>query len=145
MNWKEIPITDLIPQRSLMVMVDCVMRMDGDLCVTQFKVTSDCLFLDGSLLSSSGLIENMAQSCAARMGALNVERHEAIKIGFIGDIRGVEILGHPKVDDTLTTVVSIVVDVFNLTLADVEVKVGDKVMTRARMKIASIETNNKQL
>lgn len=122
-----------------MVMVDCVTRMDGNLCVTQFEVTPGCLFLDDGVLSPAGLIENMAQSCAARMGALNMQRGEAIKIGFIGDIRNGEILSQPKAGDVLTTVVTIVVDVFNLTLADVEVKVGETTLARSRMKIALID------
>lgn len=141
MNWRAIPIEQLIPQRPPMVMVDCVTRMDGNFCITEFQVTKDCLFLDGELLSTSGIIENMAQSCAARMGAVNMQRSEAIKIGYIGEIRNCEILSLPEEGDLLTTEVTIEADIFYFTLAHVEVKVGEKIIARSRMKIALVSND----
>jgi hypothetical protein len=61
---------------------------------------------------------------------------EAVKIGFIGDIRNCKIIRRPRCQEVITTHVNIIEDVFNLTLANVEVKVSDEVIASARIKIA---------
>lgn len=136
MELHDIPITSLIPQRPPFVMVDRVLSCDLSDAVTEFAVREDNIFLDDGLLSPAGIIENMAQSCAARMGCVNRMNGEAIKIGFIGDIRNCEIIRQPRCQEVLTTHVNIIEDVFNLTLANVTIHVGDEVIASARIKIA---------
>ena len=136
MELHDIPITSLIPPRPPFVMVDRVLSCDLSDAVTEFAVREDNIFLDDGLLSPAGIIENMAQSCAARMGCVNRMNGEAIKIGFIGDIRNCEIIRQPRCQEMLTTHVNIIEDVFNLTLANVTIHVGDEVIASARIKIA---------
>ena len=136
MELHDIPITSLIPQRPPFVMVDRVLSCDLSDAVTEFAVREDNIFLDDGLLSPAGIIESMAQSCAARMGCVNRMNGEAIKIGFIGDIRNCEIIRQPRCQEVLTTHVNIIEDVFNLTLANVTIHVGDEVIASARIKIA---------
>ena len=136
MDWQSIPITDLIPQRPPFVMVDKVLSCDNTDAITEFVVREDNIFLDDMKLSPAGIIENMAQSCAARMGCISRLSSGPIKIGFIGDIRDCTILRQPDCHETLTTHVEVIEEVFNLTLANVETKVADKVIASARMKIA---------
>jgi len=139
-NIQEIPIIQLIPQRPPFVMVDKVISFNITDAATVLRISEDNLFCDGKVFSSSGIIENMAQSCAARMGCLNLMKGDTVKIGFIGDIRNCDILRHPLAGETLTTHVHIIEDVFHLTLADVTVKVADETVARARMKIALMDT-----
>lgn len=136
MDWQSIPITDLIPQRPPFVMVDKVLSCDNTDAITEFVVREDNIFLDDMKLSPAGIIENMAQSCAARMGCISRLSSGTIKIGFIGDIRDCTILRQPDCHETLTTHVEVIEEVFNLTLANVETKVADEVIASARMKIA---------
>ena len=136
MDWQSIPITDLIPQRPPFVMVDKVLSCDNTDAITDFVVREDNIFLDDMKLSPAGIIENMAQSCAARMGCISRLSSGPIKIGFIGDIRDCTILRQPDCHETLTTHVEVIEEVFNLTLANVETKVADEVIASARMKIA---------
>ena len=136
MDWQNIPITDLIPQRPPFVMVDKVLSCDNTDAITEFVVREDNIFLDDMKLSPAGIIENMAQSCAARMGCISRLSSGPIKIGFIGDIRDCTILRQPDCHETLTTHVEVIEEVFNLTLANVETKVADEVIASARMKIA---------
>lgn len=136
MDWQSIPITDLIPQRPPFVMVDKVVSCDNTDAITEFVVREDNIFLDDMKLSPAGIIENMAQSCAARMGCISRLSSGPIKIGFIGDIRDCTILRQPDCHETLTTHVEVIEEVFNLTLANVETKVADEVIASARMKIA---------
>lgn len=136
MELHDIPITSLIPQRPPFVMVDRVLSCDIVTAVTELTVRPDNIFLDDGLLSAAGIIENMAQSCAARMGCLNMMRSEAVRIGFIGDIRDCNIMRQPQQGEVVTTTVHIVEEVFHLTLADVCSMVGDETIASARVKIA---------
>ena len=92
MDFKDIPITNLIPQRSPFIMVDRVLSCDMTDAVTEFVVREDNIFLDQMTLAPTGIIENIAQSCAARMGCINMQQKESVKLGFIGDIRNCEII-----------------------------------------------------
>lgn len=136
MDYKDIPITNLIPQRSPFIMVDRVLNCDMTDAVTEFVVREDNIFLDNMTLAPTGIIENIAQSCAARMGCINMQQEESVKLGFIGDIRNCQIIRRPKCHEKMTTYVNIIEDIFNLTLASVTVKVGDEVISTARIKIA---------
>ena len=133
MELNDIPITSLIPQRPPFVMVDRVLSCDIVTAVTELTVRPDNIFLDDGLLSAAGIIENMAQSCAARMGCVNRMNGEAIKIGFIGDIRDCQILRQPRREEVMTTHVDIIEDVFNLTLANVTIRIADEVIASARI------------
>ena len=136
MDFQNIPITSLIPQRPPFVMVDRVLSCTDGYAVTELVVSEDNIFLDDMKLSPAGMMENMAQSCAARMGCVNCLHNESIKMGFIGDIRNCVILRQPRCHETLQTHVEIIEEVFNLTLASVTTKVGDETIATARMKIA---------
>ena len=136
MNLQDIPITDLIPQRPPFVMVDKLLSCDQVNALSEFTICPDNIFLDNQLLSPAGIIENMAQACAARMGCVNRMHNKPIKIGFIGDIRDCKIMRQPRCHEVLHTHVQIIEEVFNLTLANVISKVGDEVIASARMKIA---------
>lgn len=136
---RDIPILELIPQRPPFVMVDCLTSCDATDAATEFTVRADNIFLDDGLLASAGVIENMAQSCAARIGYLNSLQNQPVKIGFIGDIHNFSLTRQPALNDQLTTSVHIVEDVMNLTLAQVVTKVGDETVASAMMKIATIE------
>ena len=139
MNFKDIPIAQLIPQRPPFVMVDRVVSCEADTAETEFDITEDNIFLEGGHLQPAGIIENMAQSCAARMGCVNISHNEAIRIGVIGDIRDCCILRFPSVRDKLTTHISILEEFFSLTLAEITTKVGDEFVATTRMKIALTE------
>ena len=117
-------------------MVDRVTTFNDVDAITELTVREDNIFVDGGQLSAAGIIENMAQSCAARMGCLNMMRSEAVRIGFIGDIRDCNIMRQPQQGEVVTTTVHIVEEVFHLTLADVCSMVGDEPVASARVKIA---------
>ena len=130
----------LIPQRPPFVMVDRVLSCDMEDAVTEFAVSEENILLDDGQLSAAGIIENMAQSCAARMGCINSMRGEGVKLGFIGDIRDCRIERRPRSGETVNTHVHVVEDVFGLTLAEVTVRVGEELLASARIKIALSET-----
>ena len=136
MDLQNISILDLLPQRPPFVMVDRLIYFDRIKTVTQFEVRSDCLFVDGSELIEVGLIENIAQTCAARMGYINLCNQETIKLGFIGAIRNLEIYGRPKIGDILTTSIEVKEEIFQMTLVNAIISSNGKILANAEMKIA---------
>ena len=86
MELEKIEMTSLIPQRPPFMMVDRILSCDDSDAVTEFMVRQDNILLDENRLSSAGIVENMAQSCAARMGCVNLLHNRPIKLGYIGEI-----------------------------------------------------------
>jgi predicted hotdog family 3-hydroxylacyl-ACP dehydratase len=100
-------------------------------------VRKDNIFFENGLLIESGLIENIAQTCAVRMGYINKYiRNDAVKIGFIGEIRNQEILRLPKAGETLVTQINTIEEVFQTTLVNATTSIGNEIITKCKMKIS---------
>lgn len=136
---RSIPIASLIPQRPPFIMVDRLLSCDATDAMTEFTVSGGCVFLDDGKLSAAGVMENMAQSCAARIGYLNTMKGEPVKIGLIGDIRGFSLSRQPLLGERINTRVHIVEDVLGLTLAEVTAEIGGEAIASAVMKIATVD------
>ena len=134
---RQIDIHELLPQQEPFVMVSTLVHFDRTLTATETAIKAENIFVDGGRLSASGVMENIAQTCAARIGYVNKYiLKKGIQLGFIGAVRGFEVLRLPKVGETITTRVEVREEVFGMTLADAVVKVGDEVLVRTEMKIA---------
>jgi len=138
MNFEEINILDIIPQRPPFVMVDKLLHCDPQITKTSLIVQEDNIFCENGVLAEAGLIENIAQTCAARAGnsGSGIGENGGVKIGFIGAIRNLEIARLPKIGETLITQVDTVQEVFNTTLVNATVSVGDEIIATGEMKIS---------
>ncbi len=137
MNYKEIKISELIPQQPPFVMVDSLTYFDEKNTEPEMTVSKDNIFYDNNMLSESGLIENIAQTCAARMGYINsFIAKENVKLGFIGSIRNLHIFRRPTAGEKLTTSIEIIEEVFRMTLVNAVIKAGEELIVTAEMKIA---------
>ena len=118
-------------------MVGCLIQIDEKSFATETLVKAENIFVDEGYLSASGLIENIAQTCAARIGFVNKYiLQKGIQIGFIGAVRNLEILSLPKVGQTITTKVEVVEEVFGMTLANATVTCEGETLVTTEMKIA---------
>ena len=134
---RSIDIHELLPQQEPFVMIGTLVKFDMTRTVTELTVSADNMFVDNGYFSASGLIENIAQTCAARIGYVNKYiLLKGIQLGFIGAIRNLQINELPKVGDTITTTVDVLEEVFGMTLANAVVTCGDKVLVTSEMKIA---------
>ena len=132
-----IDIHTLLPQQEPFVMVDRLIQIDEKSFATETLVKAENIFVDDGLLSASGLIENIAQTCAARIGFVNKYiLQKGIQIGFIGAVRNLEILSLPQVGQTITTKVEVVEEVFGMTLAKATVTCEGETLVTTEMKIA---------
>lgn len=127
----------LLPQQEPFVMVGCLIQIDEKSFATETQVKAENIFVDDGCLSASGLIENIAQTCAARIGFVNKYiLQKGIQIGFIGAVRNLEILSLPQVGQTITTKVEVVEEVFGMTLAKATVTCEGETLVTTEMKIA---------
>lgn len=134
---RQIDIHTLLPQQEPFVMVGCLTQIDEVKCMTETLVKAENIFVDNGSFSAFGLIENIAQTCAARIGFVNKYiLQKGIQIGFIGAIRSLEVLSLPKVGQTITTVVEVVEEVFGMTLAHATVTCDGMVLVTTDIKIA---------
>ena len=131
-----INVLDLLPQRPPFIMIDKLVFSDEVVTTTKFLVRSDNIFMEGDVLNACALVENIAQTCAARMGYINYVNHEKVRIGFIGSVRNLNILRPIRLGELLTTSIEVKEEVMQLTLVEASVKVGDETVVTAEMKIA---------
>ena len=136
----KINILDLLPQQPPFVMVDALVNVDKRITCTRLKVRENNIFVEDGVLTESGVTENIAQSCAARMGYISkfgvVGEESEVKIGFVGSIKDLVFENLPKVGEELHTTVEMINEVFNITLVTAKVEVGSKLIASCEMKIS---------
>lgn len=133
---RAIPLDRLLPQRAPFLMIDRLVAFDPVVTATELEVRADNLFVGDGRLSACGLIENIAQTCAARMGYINLVSGRPVVLGFIGAVRGLNIHRTPALGETLRTSITVREEVFQMTLVDAEVCSGNERIADAEMKIA---------
>ena len=125
-------------------MVDALTHIDDAITSTGFKVTADNIFVENNEFTEIGVIENIAQTCAARMGYINKCLHSGeVKIGFIGSIKDFSFEELPKVGDELKTTIEVVSEVFAITLVNAKVEIGGRLIASCEMKISISAINGK--
>ncbi len=118
-------------------MVDRLLQCDMVVTRTQFSVRADNLFCKDGILTEPGVTENIAQTCAARMGYINLERRGGeVRVGFIGSIRNLNLHRLPKVGELLETEIVVQSEIFNMTLVNATVKIGEELIADCEMKIS---------
>lgn len=137
MDLEQIDIHELLPQREPFVMVDKLVYFDEKTTTTSFLVREDNLFVENGRLNACALAENIAQTCAARLGYVNKYiLKRGIQIGFIGAVKDMKVIDTPVVGDVLTTTIHVLEQIMGLILVTAVIRIGDRVVTTAEMKIA---------
>lgn len=136
-----IDIHELLPQQEPFVMISSLVRFDMQTTVTETVVSADNMFVEDGVFTAPGIVENIAQTCAARIGYVNKYiLKKGIQLGFIGAIRDLKVKDLPKVGDTITTTISVIDSVFGMTLVDAVVLNNGAEVVSAQMKIAVKES-----
>ena len=134
---RAIDVHELLPQQEPFVMIGTLTHFDRVRTVTELCVTAGNLFVEGDHLNAAGLVENIAQTCAARIGYVNkFILLKGIQVGYIGAIRDLTVHGLPSVGETITTTVDVLEEVFGMTLATATITCGDCTLLTTQMKIA---------
>lgn len=132
-------VTDYIPQKSPMVMVDGLLDHTSVSCTSCFSIETKNIFCKNGLFHEPGLIENIAQTAALHSGYMAKKQNTEIKKGFIGAVKRLKIYELAKVNDTLTTTISILNQVMNAAIVKGEVHVDNKLIAVCEMSIFTQE------
>ncbi len=134
---RQIDIHDLLPQREPFVMVGRLVGIDETITVTQTTVAPGNIFVERGHLSAPGLMENIAQTCAVRIGYVNrYILNKGIQIGYIGAVRDFRVDMLPPVGATITTEVAVREQIFGMMLAEATVRFDGEVAATTGIKIA---------
>lgn len=128
-------ILGLIPQRPPIVMVDSFFGIEENCSYSGLTITSDNVFCEAGKLQEPGIIEHIAQSAAARIGFIYTRQGAQVPLGFIGSVDKLKIYNLPEVGMKLFTEITVVQEVFDITLVSAQVKAGEELIAECRMKI----------
>lgn len=133
-----IPIGELLPQQPPFRFVDHIESYAEEETLVSFTPGDGNLLMENGCLSAAGLMEHMAQASATRVGYHSKYiLHIPVSIGYIGQIRKFVLNRLPKAGELLETSVYLRQEVFNISLADIEVRTaGGEVLATASLKTA---------
>lgn len=127
-------IASYIPQRPPFIFIDTIEDVNETMARTRFTITNECPLVTGSELPLAGMIENMAQTCAVRMGHL-----AGNKIGYIGAIKSMETKLLPHIGQTITTEVRLIQEVLNISMMECSTYLDNEQIASATLKLATVE------
>ena len=134
---RSIDIHTVLPQQEPFVMVGRMTHFELGTSTTETLVRADNLFVDDGFFSPCGLMENIAQTCASRIGFYNKYILEKdVQIGYIGAIRDYKVLGKAPVGSVITTKVDVLEEVFGMTLAEATVQCDGQTIATGQVKLA---------
>ena len=145
MELSKIDIHELLPQQEPFIMVGKLVSFDMGQTVTQTLIEDKNIFVESGVFTASGIIENIAQTCATRIGYINKYiLKKGIQLGFIGAIRNLKLHRCPKVGELVVTTIITEEEVFGMTLVSATVKVSDELIAESSMKIAVSDVESKK-
>ncbi len=134
---RSIDVHEILPQQEPFVMVGTLTKFQMDTSTTETLIKEDNIFVDNGCFSAAGMMENIAQTCASRIGFYNKYiLHKDVQIGFIGAIRNYVVSSLAPVGSMIVTTVDIKEEVFGMTLAQATVTCGNKVIATAEIKLS---------
>ncbi len=85
---QSIDIHTVLPQQEPFVMVGRLVHFEMNSSTTETRVCEDNLFVENGFFSPCGMMENIAQTCASRIGFYNKYiLGKDVQVGYIGAIR----------------------------------------------------------
>lgn len=132
-----INIHNFLPHRTPMLMADYILELTKEKVVTSFEIKEDNVFVHNNEFAECGLIENLAQTCSSIMGQSFFENPEADTkvIGFITNIKKIEIFALPKVGDKIISKASLISQYENICNIFCETFHRDEILIRAEINL----------
>ena len=128
-------INQYIPHRDPFVMIDNLVSVTAERFESDFYIEHDNVLVEDGYFQESGLLENIAQTCAASFGYLDREEAGEPKIGFIGAITKVEVHELPTASATIQTIVEPLHQLGNIYLVKGESFLEGRILLGCEMKI----------
>lgn len=128
-------IEHFIPQRPPFVMVDRIIASDERTTRSAFHIKEDNIFVEDGFLKEPGLVENIAQTAAARAGYIAKTDNQPVKLGYIGSVRNLLINGFPQINDEIITEITIENQIFDVSVISGKITCNETILAQCEMKI----------
>ncbi len=132
-----INIHNFLPHREPMLMTDYILELTKEKVITSFEIKEDNIFVNKGIFAEAGLIENSAQTCSSILGQSFFENPEADTkvIGFITNIKKIEIFSLPKVGSTIISRASLISQFENICQIFCETFLEDELLIRSEINL----------
>lgn len=136
-----INIHNYLPHREPMLMVDYILELTTEKAITSFKIAKDNIFVHNAEFKEAGLIENLAQTCSPIPGQSFFENPatDTKVIGFITNIKNIEVFSLPKVGDTIISKAFLISQYENICNIFCETFDNDDLLIRAEINLFTQE------
>lgn len=128
-------ITNYIPHRPPMVLVDELVEVSEQKATSKFFVNEENAFVVEGKFQEAGLIENIAQTAAAQAGYIQKKNSLPVLIGYLASVKSWNLFFLPSVNSTLTTCVKVINQVGDITLLSGEVHSKDHLVCSCELRI----------
>ena len=128
-------ILDLIPQRPPVVCVDELIGLTEKGAISRFSIPASHYFVKNEKMTAAGLLENVAQTAAARAGYLALESGEAVSLGFIASFKNVMCHRFPHVDNSIETHIQFEQTVLNMSIFIAQIYCDQKELLTCEIRI----------
>jgi predicted hotdog family 3-hydroxylacyl-ACP dehydratase len=128
-------ILELIPQALPFVMVGQLVYTDELISKSTFTIQPDnCMVAEG-FFTEGGLLENIAQTAAARAGYQAKAENKPVSGGYIGAVKDFEVFFLPEAGSALLTEIKIENQFFNVSVIAGSVWCNNELAARCEMKV----------
>lgn len=128
-------LIELIPQKPPFVLISSLNEVNEHKCVTGFLVESTHVLYNCESLSVAALIENIAQTCAVKVGYECSLINKKVPLGFIGDIKDFKYTRLPVAGEELRTEITIEHQIFDVTIIAGKISINGEEIATCKMKI----------
>ncbi len=128
-------IIELIPQKPPFVMIDKLIETTETTTTSGLKITNENIFVKNKKLHEAGIIENIAQTAAIRMGYQCMINNTNVPIGFIGAVKNFNLYKLPELNQEIKTTITVESTIFSLTLISGKVICNNEIIANCEMKI----------
>lgn len=128
-------ILDLIPQRPPVVCVDKLLEVSLEETRSAFMIPKDFIFQKNGFVTTAGLLENIAQTAAARAGYFARENKEEVRLGFIVAFKNVQSGNLPPTGTQINTKVTFMQSILNMSIFYGEVYLHDNLLLSCEIRI----------
>ncbi len=128
-------VLEFIPQRAPIVMIDKVFRSDESSTLTGLLIKDDNIFCKNGFFQESGIVENIAQSAAARIGYFCKMNNTIPPVGFIGAVKNLKIYFLPASGSELLTEITVMYEVMECNVISGKISCNGQQVAECEMKV----------
>ncbi len=110
-DFTKVDVKGILPQREPYLMVSRLLSYSNEKTVVEYVVADDCVFCEDGRLQGEGLVEVVAQACAARIGFISrYILHRPVNIGYVCALKDFRIFRTPASGERLVTTIEVKAD-----------------------------------